>query len=144
MSSFDSNIARMEQTLRRALTQEERRLLKLWDLTCQSAARSTLPQEAPPAQPVDEITYPGRIKIVASKGHYEIYFVSAKLMLRPVEIDCREAVLDFLAQDPLCLGEGTVRQAIAAADISRPMQIKQDVSLSEPMLRSMGFRHVNG
>src|SRR5579884_3950259 len=75
MSSFDSNIAKMEQTLRRALTQEERRLLKLWDLTCQSAARGNLQPEAPAPPPVDETTYTGRFKVVATKGYYEVYFV---------------------------------------------------------------------
>ncbi len=144
MSSFESNIAKIEQTLRRAITQDERRLLKLWDLTCQSAARDALQQDVAPAPTVDQNTYTGRFKIVATKGYYEIYFVCAKVMLRPIEIDNREGVLDFLTQDPICLDEGTIQQALAAADISRPMQIKPDVSLSEPLLRSMGFRHVNG
>ena len=143
MASFDNNLARMEQTLHRALTQDERRLLKLWDLTCQSASRGELREDAP-VQPVEEKTYTGRFKIVATKGYYEIYFVCGKVMLRPIEIDHREGVFDFLAQDPLNLDEGTIQQALAAADISRPMQIKHDISLSEPMLRSMGFRYVNG
>jgi hypothetical protein len=141
---FEDNIGKMEQTLRRALTQDERRLLKLWDLTSQSAARGTLQQQAPPIEPVDEPTYSGRFKVVATTGYYEIYFVCGKIMLRPVEIDTRDQVIDFLMQDPICLGEATIQQAIAAADISRPIQIKQDISLSEPLLRSMGFTHVNG
>ncbi len=140
MSSFDSNIAKMEQTLRRALTQEERRLLKLWDLTCQSAARGNLQPEAPAPPPVDETTYTGRFKVVATKGYYEVYFVCGKMLLRPVEIGTRDEVIDFLMQDPIFLDEMIIRQAIAAADTSRPIQIKQDVSLSEPLLRSMGFR----
>jgi len=37
-----------------------------------------------------------------------------------------------------------VEQAIAAADISRPAQIQRDISLSERLLRSMGFRYLNG
>lgn len=144
MASFENNLAKIEQTLRRSLTQDERRLLKLWDLTCQSSARGALQQEEPPVPPVDQVTYTGRFKIVATKGYYEIYFVCGKVMLRPVQIDSRDGVLDFLAQDPINLDEGIVRQAIAGADISRPMQISHDVSLSEPLLRSMGFRHVNG
>ena len=144
MGSFEDNISKMEQTLRRGLTQDERRLLKLWDLTCQSSARAAFQQEAPPPPPVDEITYSGRFKVVAAKGYYEIYFVCGKIMLRPVEIDTRDQVIDFLMQDPICLDETTIQQAIASADISRPIQIKQDISLSEPLLRSMGFTHVNG
>ena len=144
MGSFEDNLSKMEQTLRRALTQDERRLLKLWDLTCQSSARTAFQQEAAPPPPVDEITYSGRFKVVATKGYYEIYFVCGKVMLRPVEIDTRDQVIDFLMQDPICLDEMTIQQAIAAADISRPIQIKQDISLSEPLLRSMGFTHVNG
>jgi len=143
MASFDNNIGKMEQTLWRALTQEERRLLKLWDLTYQSAARAELRAEAP-VQPVDEKTYTGRFKIVATKGYYEIYFVCGKLLLRPVEIDHREGVIDFLAQDPISIEEGMVEQAIAAADILRPAQIQRDISLSERLLRSMGFRYLNG
>jgi hypothetical protein len=143
MASFDNNIGKMEQTVRRALTQEERRLLKLWDLTCESAARAKLRAEAP-VQPVDEKTYTGRFKIVATKGYYEIYFVRGKLLLRPIEIDHREGVIDFLAQDPISIEEGMVEQAIAAADISRPAQIQRDISLSEPLLRSMVFRYLNG
>jgi hypothetical protein len=143
MASFDNNIGKMEQTLRRALTQDERRLLKLWDLTCQSAARADLQAEAP-VQPVEEKTYTGRFKIVATKGHYELYFVCGKLMLRPIEIDHRDGVIDFLAQDPICLDEGMIEQAIAGANISRPAQIQRDISLSEPLLRSMGFRYING
>ena len=145
MSSFESNLAKIEQTLRRALTQEERRLLKLWDLTCQSAARGALqPQQVPAPAPVDETTYTGRFKIVSTKGYYEIYFVSAKLMLRPVEADDAQSVVDFLVQDPMNLPEHAIRQAIASANVSRPMQIPIDVSLTEPLLRSMGYRHVNG
>jgi hypothetical protein len=145
VGSFEDNLAKVEQTLRRALTQDERRLLKLWDLTCQSSARSAFQQEAAPPPPVDEIAYSGRFKVVAAtKGYYEVYFVCGKIMLRPVEIDTRDQVIDFLMQDPICLDEITIQQAIAAADTSRPIQIKQDISLSEPLLRSMGFRYVNG
>lgn len=139
MSSFESNIARIEQTLRRALTQDERRLLKLWDLTCQSTPRDKLPAE-PAAAPVSDNTYKGRFKVVASKGYYEVYFVCATMLLRPVEIDARQDVVEFLSQDPIFLDEMMIRQAIAAADTGRPIQISHDISLSEPMLRSMGFR----
>jgi hypothetical protein len=146
MSSFEQNLAKMEQTLRRALTQEERRLLKLWDLTCESSARGTLQQqeEAPAPPPVNETTYTGRFKIVATKGYYEIYFVSAKLMLRPIEADDDDSVTDFLVQDPMNLPEHAIRQAIASAKVSRPMQIPLDVAVTEPLLRSMGFKYVNG
>ena len=146
MSAFESNLAKMESTLRRALTQEERRLLKLWDLTCQSTARGAFEQEAAVAapQPVDETTYTGRFKVVATKGYFEIYFVCAKVMLRPVEADDRDSVLDFLAQDPINLPEHAIEQALASASIARPIQIPHDVSLTEPLLRSMGFKHVNG
>ena len=144
MGAFEDNLAKMEQTLRRALTQDERRLLKLWDLTSQSAARGSLQAQEPPDEPVDIATYSGRFKVVATKGYYEIYFVCAKVMLRPVEIDTRDQVIDFLMQDPICLAETSIKQAIASADIARPIQIQQDTSLSEPLLRSMGFRHVNG
>jgi hypothetical protein len=145
MSSFESNLVKIEQTLRRTLTQDERRLLKLWDLTCQSSTRGAFQQEEGPAPPpVDETTYTGRFKLVATKGYYEIYFVCAKLMLRPVEADDAESVVDFLVQDPMNLPEHAIRQAIASANVSRPMQIPLDVSLTEPLLRSMGFRHVGG
>src|ERR1044071_9264512 len=118
MSSFEINLAKIEQTMRRALTQDERRLLKLWDLTCQSSARGTLQEEAPPPQAVDENTYTGRFKIVATKGYYEIYFVCGKLMLRPVEADDADSVTDFLVQDPINLPEHAIRQAIASATVS--------------------------
>jgi hypothetical protein len=146
MASFENNLAKMESTLRRALTQDERRLLKLWDLTCQSSARGALAQETPAAAPppVDETTYTGRFKIVATKGYFEIYFVCGKLMLRPVEADDHNSVLDFLVQDAINLPEHVIQQAIASATISRPVQIPHDVSLTEPLLRSMGFKHVNG
>jgi hypothetical protein len=146
MSSFDNNIAKMESTLRRTLTQDERRLLKLWDLTTQSSARGMLEQDAPAAAPppVDEATYTGRFKIVATKGYFEIYFVCGKVMLRPIEADDRDSVLDFLVQDPINLPEHAIQQALASASIARPVQIPHDVSLSEPLLRSMGFKHVNG
>ena len=137
--SFESNIAKIEQTLRRALTQDERRLLKLWDLTCQPS-RDSREDDRAPVVPVDENTYIGRFKVVATKGYYEVYFVCAKLMLRPVEIGDREGVFDFLAQDPILIDEMMIKQALAAADIGRPNQINIEVSLSEPMLRSMGFR----
>lgn len=147
MSTFEANLAKIEQTLRRALTQDERRLLKLWDLTCQSSARGAFQQqeEAPAAAPpIDETAYSGRFKIVSTKGYYEIYFVSAKLMLRPVEADDADSVTDFLVQEPMNLPEHAIRQAIASAQVGRPMQIPLDVSLTEPLLRSMGFKHVNG
>src|SRR5690349_15777352 len=123
MSSFEQNLAKIEQTLRRAVTQDERRLLKLWDLTCQSSSRGAFQQqeEAPPPAPVDETTYTGRVKIVSTKGYYEIYFVSAKLMLRPVEADDADSVTDFLVQDPMNLPEHAIRQAIASAQVGRPM-----------------------
>src|SRR5258708_21840 len=116
MSSFENNLAKIEQALRRALTQDERRLLKLWDLTCQSSARGTLEQEAPARPPVDETRYTGRFKIVATKGYYEIYFVCGKVMLRPVEADDRESVLNFLVQDAINLPEHAIKQALASAD----------------------------
>lgn len=145
MPSFEENLVKMEQTLRRALTQEERRLLKLWDLTCQSSARGAFQQQEAAALPaVDETAYTGRFKIVATKGYYEIYFVCAKLMLRPVEADDADSVTDFLVQDPMNLPENAIRQAIASAKVGRPMQIPLDVSLTEPLLRSMGFKYVNG
>src|SRR5690348_10811274 len=122
MSSFEANLAKMEQTLRRALTQEERRLLKLWDLTCQSASRGALHEEAPAPQPVDENTYTGRFKVVASKGHFDLYFVCAKVMLRPIEAADADSVLDFLMQDPMNLPEHAINQAIASANIGRPIQ----------------------
>lgn len=144
MPSFEENLVKIEQTLRRALTQDERRLLKLWDLTCQSSARGAFQQqeEAPAPPAVDETSYTGRFKIVATKGYFEIYFVSAKLMLRPVEADDAESVTDFLVQDPMNLPEHAIQQAIASAKVGRPMQIPLDVSLTEPLLRSMGFKHV--
>ena len=129
----------MEQTLGRALKQEERRLLKLWDLTCQSSHRASEEVDCAPVMPVDTNTYTGRFKVVAIKGFYEVYFVCSKLMLRPVEVPDREAVLDFLSQDPILIDEMMIQQAIAAAHIGRPSQIQCDVSLSEPILRSMGF-----
>jgi len=145
MASFEANLAKMEQTLRRALTQEERRLLKLWDLTCQSSSRGALPQEEAPAAPtVEQNTYTGRFKIVASKGHFDLYFVCSKVMLRPIEAADADSVLDFLMQDPMNLPEHAIQQAIAAANIGRPMQIPLDVGLTEPLLRSMGFKYVNG
>ncbi len=144
MSSFEANLAKMEQTLRRALTQDERRLLKLWDLTSQSSSRGALQEEPAAAPPLDANTYTGRFKIVFTKGYYEIYFVCSKLMLRPVEADDADSVTDFLVQDPMNLPEHAIRQAIASANVSRPMQIPMDVSLTEPLLRSMGFRYVNG
>jgi hypothetical protein len=99
MASFDNNIGKMEQTLRRALTQEERRLLKLWDLTCESAARAKLRAEAP-VQPVDEKTYTGRFKIVATKGYYEIYFVCGKLLLPPSRSIIAKASSTFSPRTP--------------------------------------------
>jgi hypothetical protein len=126
----------MEQTLRRALTQEERRLLKLWDLTCQSLDPAF---EEEGRAPVDTNSYTGRFKVVAARGGYEVYFVCSKLMLRPVEVPDREAVLDFLSQDPILIDEMMIEQGIAAANIGRPSQIQCDVSVSEPILRSMGF-----
>lgn len=139
--SFETNLAKVEQTLRRSLTQDERRLLKLWDLTCQSSAPD-VPDEVdqPPQAPVDEQTYAGRFKVVSKKGYYEVYFVCPKVMLRPVEAADRDAVLDFLSQDPILIDEMMIKQALAAADIGRPSQINLEVTLSEPMLRSMGFR----
>ena len=137
--SFESNVAKVEQTLRRALTQEERRLLRLWELTTQSTSQADEAGPAP-AAPVDADTYTGRFKVVATRGYYEVYFVCAKLMQRPVEIADREAVRDFLSQDPVLIDDPMIQRAIAAADIGRPMQISYEVSLSEPVLRSMGFR----
>ncbi|MGH9525007.1 MAG: hypothetical protein ACRD3E_20970 [Terriglobales bacterium] len=137
--SFESNIGKIEQTLRRALTQDERRLLKLWDLTCQSA-RDSREEDLAPVAPVDENTYTGRFKVVATKGYYEVYFVCGKLMLRPVQIGDREGVLDFLSQDPILLDEMMIKQGLAAADIGRASPINVEIQLSEPMLRSMGFR----
>src|SRR5512140_2271077 len=144
MPSFEANLAKMESTLRRALTQEERRLLKLWDLTCQSASRGALQEEAPAPPAVDETTYTGRFKVMSSKGHYDLYFVCAKLTLRPIEAADADSVLDFLMQAPMNLPKHAINQAIASANIGRPMQIPHDVPLTEPLLRSMGFKHVNG
>ena len=138
--SFESNLDKIEQTLRRSLTQEERRLLKLWDLTCQSSRDQFEPEARPPIAHVDENSYTGRFKVVSKKEYYEVYFVCPKLMLRPVEAADRDAVLDFLTHDPILLDEMMIKQALAAADIGRPMQINIEVSLSEPLLRSMGFR----
>lgn len=138
--SFELNLAKVEQTLRRSLTQEERRLLKLWDLTCQTSRDSREEVEEPAVPPVDENTYTGRFKVVSKKGYYEVYFVCPKVMLRPVEAEDRDAILDFLSQDPILLDEMMIRQALAAADIGRPTQINVEISLSEPMLRSMGFQ----
>lgn len=138
--SFESNLAKVEHTLRRALTQDERRLLKLWDLTSQSSNNEREAGIDATVSPVDPTAYTGRFKIVASKGHYEVYFVCAKVTLRPVEVGDREGVLEFLSQDPVLLDEMFIKQALAAADISRPTLINVEITLSEPMLRSMGFR----
>lgn len=138
--SFEANLAKVEQTLRRSLTLEERRLLKLWDLTCQSSAGPIEAAERAPVAEIEEQTYTGRFKVVSKKTYYEVYFVCPKIMLRPVEADDKDSVLDFLSQDPILIDEMMIRQALAAADIGRPNQINVEISLSEPMLRSMGFR----
>lgn len=138
--SFESNLAKVEQTLRRALTQEERRLLKLWELTSQSSRNEREQDIDAPVAPLDQATYSGRFKVLATKGHYEVYFVCAKVTLRPVEVGDREGVMEFLSQDPVLLDEMFIKQALAAADIGRPTMINIEVTLSEPLLRSMGFQ----
>jgi hypothetical protein len=140
MPRFEDHVAEVEQTLRRTLTPDELRLLKLWELTGKGDVANTYQEEPPPAEaPTEE--YEGRFKIAFSKGRYEIYFVCATLMLHPVMIQDKEDVMGFLTQDPIYLNELSVRQAVASAENARPIQINQSVTLSDPILRSMGFQH---
>jgi len=140
MPRFEDHVAEVEQTLRRTLTTDELRLLKLWELTGKGDPANNY-QEGPPAEEVPAEDYEGRFKIAFSKGQYEIYFVCATLMLHPVVVQNKDDVMFFLTQDPIYLNELSVRQAIASAENARPLQINQNVTLSDPILRSMGFQH---
>jgi hypothetical protein len=142
MARFEDHVEEVERTLRRSLTADELRLLKLWELTGKDNGSNSY-QDAPPPMEAQErdAVYEGRFKIAFAKGQYEIYFVCATMMLHPVMIQNKEDVVLFLTQDPIYLNELAVRQATAAAESLKPIQINQTVSLPEPLLRSMGFRH---
>ena len=140
MASFEDNVAKIEHTLGRSLAAGELRLLKLWDLTTRSDAHEAA-QAAPIAPVPGQVEYQGRIKIGCARGQYEVYFVCANLMLKPVVLNSKEDVLAFLTQDPINLNEQLVQQAIAAAESFKPTQINQTLMLPEVLLRSMGFRY---
>ena len=137
MANFQDHLAKVERTMGRSLTADEQRLVKLWDLTSESASRSVQAVEAEPE--VQMATYEGRFKIAFSNGNYEIYFVCPTLLLRPVVVENKDDVIQFLTQDPINLGELSVRQAMASAQSGKPFQIADNVALAEPFLRSMGF-----
>lgn len=139
MPSFEDNVAKVERTLGRALAAGELRLLKLWDLTTRNDSRDVAPPAAAPVP--GQAEYQGRIKIAFVRGQFEVYFVCANLMLKPVVIESKQDVLAFLTQDPISLNEQLVQQAIAAAETLKPTQINQTLALPEVMLRSMGFRY---
>jgi len=84
-------------------------------------------------------TYEGRFKIAFANGRYEVYFVCPTLLLRPVVIENQADVMAFLTQEPICLSELALQQAMASAQHAKPFQIPQSVALAEPFLRSMRF-----
>lgn len=138
MLSFEQHVTQVERKLQRALTPQERNLLQLWEMTQETT--SAHDQQAAPAAGMAE--YAGRFKIVRMKENYEVCFVCPGLMLRPIAVANSEDIVAFLAQHPVALDEMAVRQAIASAEVNRPVQISQTVQLSEAFLRSMGFERM--
>ncbi len=139
MASFEENLEKIQRTLGRNVTPDELRLLRLWDLTSRPDSREAMMQQhrEPDVQAQEE--YEGRFKIAYSRDQYEVYFVCANLMLKPVLVQNKDDVVFFLTQDPINFDELTVQQAVAAAENLRPTMINHSVVLAEPFLRSMGF-----
>lgn len=141
MSDIDSQFARFEGILGRYLTPEERRLLMRWEsfLNDNAAAAPAADEFAEREGPAE---HEGRFKIAGVKDGFEVGFVCSTLMLRPVWLPTEDDVIAFLTQDPINLDDQRIRQALAAAHNQRPTQVAQNVQVSEPMLRSMGFQHL--
>jgi hypothetical protein len=142
MSDFDSRVEKIERTFGRALTSDELRLLKLWDLTSAAAASASGAQPEgweDETEPSEAEEYEGQFKIAFVRGQYEVYFVCSNLRLKPVVLEDKEDVVWLLTQDPFYFDDLLVRQALAVAENHRPTLIGPNVSLQEVFLRSMGF-----
>ena len=141
MSAFDANVEKVERTLGRALTGEELRLLRLWELTAGSAEPSMAAQQTD----VEEVgaieEYEGQFKVAFARGQYEVYFVCSELRLKPVLIQEREDVVWLLTQEPFFFDDLMVQQAVAAAESRRPTLVGPTIAVQEVLLRSMGFSH---
>ena len=137
MSSFEQRLSRFKQTIGRNLSGEEMRLLRMWDAASQSLPAAA---EAPVPAAGGMAEYTGRFKISMSGGLYQVFFVCANVLFRPILVENKDDVQYFLTQPPISLDEFSVQQAIASAEHMRPIQMTQNVTLSEPLLRSMGFQ----
>jgi hypothetical protein len=87
MSDFDTRVEKIERTFGRALTGDELRLLKLWDLTTAPAGSSNEAQAGDwddQTEPSEAEEYEGQFKIAFARGQYEVYFVCSNLRLKPV------------------------------------------------------------
>ena len=142
MSNFDEEFARFEAVLGRGLSREERNLLVRWEAFVAGTAAGAGAGGGVAPEPAGPEEHDGRFKISFVKGEFEVGFVCSSLMLRGVRLTSEEDVIAFLTQDPIFLDEARIRQAMAAARNQRPSQVAQNVSLSEPLLRSMGFQHL--
>jgi hypothetical protein len=141
MSAFDANVEKVERTLGRALTGEELRLLRLWELTAGSAEPSMAAQQTD-VEEVEAIEeYEGQFKVAFARGQYEVYFVCSELRLKPVLIQEREDVVWLLTQEPFFFDDLMVQQAVAAAESRRPTLVGPTIAVQEVLLRSMGFSH---
>jgi hypothetical protein len=140
MNNHTARFARFEELLGRSLSMEERRVLTLWEMYARSE-----PQQAAAEPEFEEgrgpVEHEGRFKVTSAKGVYEVLFVCPTLMVWPVVLESAEDVIAFLTQDPINLDSQLIQQALASAQTSRPVQISQNVWVSEPLLRSMGFEH---
>ncbi len=142
MSAFEFNLDKMERTLGRPLSDEEVRLLKLWDLTVGAAESSIAAQQASPEEEPEPLQeFEGQFKVAFARGQYEVYFVCSELRLKPVMLDDKEDVVWLLTQEPFFFDDLMVRQAVAAAESVRPTLVGHSVSVQEILLRSMGFSH---
>ena len=138
IEGLEERFAVLEDRIGRPLTTEEKRLLAIWEALAVGAPMDGLDEAAAEAGPAE---HDGRFKIIRVKDRYEVLFVCTTIMLRAVLLDSRDDVIAFLTQDPIFLDQFGIEQALASADALRPAQIPQDVRVSEPMLRSMGFEH---
>ena len=140
MPSFDANVMNVQQRLGRRLNAQELRLLQMWDAVTQADSRSFRDdQDMQDSDEPQQEQFEGRFKVAFTSGHYEVFFVCSAALYRGVAIDRKEDVMNFLTQAPISLDEMFVKQAIAGAESFKPTQIPQTVSVSDAVLRSMGF-----